>query len=85
MILRIDKSKVLSAQAVDSPALGIIPVEKLSGGVKTKQEMITGSFLNDEVRQIKPKKYPCLGNGLDRSEVESRLDPTRIFSISPNF
>lgn len=35
MILRIDKSKVLSAQAVDSPALGIIPVEKLSGGVKT--------------------------------------------------
>lgn len=35
MILQIDKSKVLSSEAVDSPALGVIPVEKLSGGVKT--------------------------------------------------
>lgn len=35
MILQIDKSKVLSHQAVESPVLGTIPIEKLSGGVKT--------------------------------------------------
>lgn len=35
MIFQIDKSKVLSHQTVESPALGTIPVEKLSGGVKT--------------------------------------------------
>ena len=31
----------------------------------------------------KLKKYTCVGNGLDRSEVESRLDPTRVFNFYP--
>jgi len=35
MILDIDKSKVLSDGAIDSPVLGIIPPTNLSGGVKT--------------------------------------------------
>ena len=35
MILDIDKSKVISAGAIESPVLGIIPPTNLSGGVKT--------------------------------------------------
>ena len=35
LIRKIDKATVLSAQAVDSKALGVIPITKLSGGVKT--------------------------------------------------
>lgn len=35
VIQAIDKAKVLSANAVDSKALGVIPVTSLSGGVKT--------------------------------------------------
>lgn len=35
MILDIDKSKVLSDGAIESPVLGIIPPMQLSGGVKT--------------------------------------------------
>ena len=35
MILDIDKSKVLSDGAIESPVLGIIPPTQLSGGVKT--------------------------------------------------
>lgn len=35
MILDIDKSKVLSSGIIDSPVLGQIPPERLSGGVKT--------------------------------------------------
>lgn len=35
MILDIDKSKVLSDGAIESPVLGIIPPTNLSGGVKT--------------------------------------------------
>ena len=35
MIKAVDKAKVLSAKAVDSRALGVIPVTGLSGGVKT--------------------------------------------------
>lgn len=35
MIKAIDKATVLSPQAVDSKALGVIPVTSLSGGVKT--------------------------------------------------
>ena len=35
MILDIDKSKVLSDGAIESPVLGIIPPVNLSGGVKT--------------------------------------------------
>lgn len=35
MIKSVDKSTVLSGQAVDSKALGVIPVTKISGGVKT--------------------------------------------------
>ncbi|EID83922.1 hypothetical protein MSI_26840 [Treponema sp. JC4] len=35
MILDIDKSKVLSANAIESPVLGGIPPTSLSGGVKT--------------------------------------------------
>ena len=35
MILDIDKSKVISDGAIDSPVLGIIPPTSLSGGVKT--------------------------------------------------
>ena len=34
MIFDIDKSKVISDGAVDSPVLGIIPPTSLSGGVK---------------------------------------------------
>ena len=35
MIMDIDKSKVLSDGAIESPVLGIIPPTNLSGGVKT--------------------------------------------------
>lgn len=35
VIKAVDKSTVLSGQAVDSKALGVIPVTKVSGGVKT--------------------------------------------------
>ncbi len=35
MIRDIDKSEVISSKAIDSPFLGSIAVEKLSGGVKT--------------------------------------------------
>ena len=35
MIKSVDKAEVLSAQAVDSKALGVIPVTKISGGLKT--------------------------------------------------
>ena len=35
MILDIDKSKVISDGAIESPVLGIIPPTNLSGGVKT--------------------------------------------------
>lgn len=35
IIKKIDKAEVLSSQAVDSKALGVIPVTKLSGGTKT--------------------------------------------------
>ncbi|NBH63010.1 DUF4869 domain-containing protein [Anaerotruncus sp. 80] len=35
MIKNIDRAEVISAGAVDSRALGVIPVKQLSGGVKT--------------------------------------------------
>ena len=35
MIKDVDKSTVISAQAIESPILGIISPERLSGGVKT--------------------------------------------------
>ena len=35
MIKSVDKATVLSANAVDSKALGVIPVTKISGGLKT--------------------------------------------------
>lgn len=35
MIQAVDKAKVLSPQAIESKALGIIPVTSLSGGTKT--------------------------------------------------
>ena len=35
VIKRIDRAHILSAQAIDSKALGVIPVTQLSGGVKT--------------------------------------------------
>ncbi len=35
IIRSIDKAKVLGPQAVDSKALGVIPVTSLSGGTKT--------------------------------------------------
>lgn len=35
MILDIDKSKVIDSGVIDSPVLGKIPPERLSGGVKT--------------------------------------------------
>ena len=35
MVLDIDKSKVISPNLIESPVLGPIGVEKLSGGVKT--------------------------------------------------
>ncbi len=35
MILDVDKSEVINSQSISSPILGIIPPEKLSGGVKT--------------------------------------------------
>lgn len=35
MIAGVDKAKVLGRNAVDSKALGVIPVTKISGGVKT--------------------------------------------------
>lgn len=35
MIKSVDKAEVLSGQAVDSKALGVIPVTKISGGLKT--------------------------------------------------
>ena len=35
MIKAVDKAKVISGQAVDSKALGVIPATKISGGLKT--------------------------------------------------
>lgn len=35
MIKSVDKAEVLSANAVDTRALGVIPVTKISGGLKT--------------------------------------------------
>ena len=35
MIADVDKSKVLSSHAIESPVMGIIPPTSLSGGVKT--------------------------------------------------
>ena len=35
MIKDVDKAKVLSGQAVESKALGVIPATKMSGGLKT--------------------------------------------------
>ena len=35
MIQDIDKSKVIAGGVIDSPVLGLIPPERLSGGVKT--------------------------------------------------
>ena len=35
MILDVDKSKYVTGGVIDSPVLGPIPPEKLSGGVKT--------------------------------------------------
>lgn len=35
MILAVDDSKVLGTGVIDSPYLGLIPVERLSRGVKT--------------------------------------------------
>lgn len=46
MILDIDKSKVLSNGAIESPVLGIIPPTSLSGGVKT---LILISHISDKV------------------------------------
>ena len=46
MILDIDKSKVLSDGAIESPILGIIPPTQLSGGVKT---LILISHVSDKV------------------------------------
>ena len=34
MVLQIDKTKVLSATAAESPIFGIMPITKISGGVK---------------------------------------------------
>lgn len=46
MILDIDKSTVISAGAIDSPVLGIIPPTSLSGGVKT---LILADHVSDKV------------------------------------
>lgn len=46
MILDIDKSKVLSNRAIESPILGIIPPTSLSGGVKT---LILISHISDKI------------------------------------
>lgn len=46
MILDIDKSKVLSNGAIESPVLGIIPPTLLSGGVKT---LILISHISDKI------------------------------------
>lgn len=46
MILDIDKSKVLSSGAIESPVLGIIPPTSLSGGVKT---LILISHVSDKI------------------------------------
>lgn len=46
MILDIDKSKVLSNGAIESPVLGVIPPTSLSGGVKT---LILISHLKDKI------------------------------------
>ncbi|MBO4640646.1 MAG: DUF4869 domain-containing protein [Treponema sp.] len=35
IIKKIDKAEVLSSQAVDSKALGVIPITQISGGTKT--------------------------------------------------
>ncbi|WP_405755292.1 DUF4869 domain-containing protein [Anaerovibrio slackiae] len=35
MIFDVDKSKVIGANLIESPVLGPIPPERLSGGVKT--------------------------------------------------
>lgn len=46
MILDIDKSTVISAGAIDSPVLGIIPPTSLSGGVKT---LILADHISDKI------------------------------------
>lgn len=46
MIKDIDKSVVLSSNAIDSPVLGIIPPVSLSGGVKT---LILINEISDEI------------------------------------
>jgi len=46
MILDIDKSKVLSDGAIESPVLGIIPPTNLSGGVKT---LILINHISDKI------------------------------------
>ncbi len=46
MIKDIDKSEVLSSNAIDSPVLGIIPPTSLSGGVKT---LILINEVSDEI------------------------------------
>ncbi|MBR1639484.1 MAG: DUF4869 domain-containing protein [Treponema sp.] len=46
MIFDIDKSKVLSDGAIESPVLGIIPPTNLSGGVKT---LILINHISDKI------------------------------------
>lgn len=46
MVLDVDKSKVLSSGAIESPVLGIIPPTSLSGGVKT---LILIDHINDKI------------------------------------
>lgn len=46
MILDIDKSKVISDGAIESPVLGVIPPTSLSGGVKT---LILINHISDKI------------------------------------
>lgn len=46
MILDIDKSKVISEGAIESPVMGVIPPTSLSGGVKT---LILINHISDKI------------------------------------
>ena len=49
MIFDVDKSKVIGANLIESPVLGPIPPERLSGGVKTLLLMafdVSGNIFN---------------------------------------
>lgn len=69
MILDIDRSVVLDSGIIDSPVLGKIPPEKLSGGVKT---LMLVKFHTDKIFNVSTCGDNCAKWLLKIAETEDR-------------